>query len=106
MHRTLKAGVMVHRSIGLLIVALLLAVPISAAQQAPVDYASRAKEASFVEKDFAFITGERLRELRINYATWGEPQRDKAGKITNAILLCHGTMGSWRGFASWWAANM
>jgi homoserine O-acetyltransferase len=105
MHRTLKAAVMVHRSIALFILAVLLAVPIATAQQAPVDYASRAKEASFVVKDFAFVTGERLPELRINYATWGEPHRDKAGKITNAILLCHGTMGSWRGFASWWAAN-
>jgi homoserine O-acetyltransferase len=106
MKLTLKAVVIVQQSIALFIVAFFLAGPIAAAQQAPVDYASRAKEASFIAKDFSFVSGERLQELRINYATWGEPHRNKAGKITNAILLCHGTMGSWRAFASWWAAHM
>jgi len=106
MNPTVTAVVMVYRSIALLIVALLLHASIAAAQQTSGDYASRAKESTFVAKDFSFVSGERLAELRINYATWGEPKRDNAGKITNAILLCHGTMGSWRSFAGWWATAM
>jgi homoserine O-acetyltransferase len=106
MNLTLKPAGMVLRSIALLIFVFFL-VTIAAAQQGPVDYVARAKEASFIVKDFSFVTGERLQELRINYATWGEPKRDKAGKIINAILLCHGTTGNWRTFAGgWWAARM
>ena len=97
--------VMVYRSIALFVLAFFLHVPIAAAQTS-VDHASRAKELTFIAKDFSFVSGERLAELRINYATWGEPKRDNAGKITNAILLCHGTMGSWRSFAGWWASAM
>jgi len=80
--------------------ALLIAVPMAVAQQTPPDYTSLAKETNFVLKDFSFVSGERLPELRINYVTWGEPQRDKAGKITNAVLLCHGSTGSWRLFST------
>src|SRR5262245_4499002 len=106
MRLRVTAVVMAFRSIALLIMALCLHLPTAAAQQTPVDYASRAKESTFVAKDFSFVSGERLAELRINYATWGEPKRDSAGKITNAILLCHGTMGSWRSFAGWWTTAM
>src|SRR5262245_6478252 len=101
MNPTVTAAIVVYRSLALLIMALLLHIPTVAAQQTAV-----AKESTFVVKDFGFVSGERLAELRINYATWGEPKRDSAGKITNAILLCHGTMGSWRSFASWWATAM
>jgi len=105
---TLKSWVFVtDRLIAVLLLALLLGAQSAAAQTASVDYVSRAKEASFVAKDFSFVSGEKLPEIRINYATWGEPKKDKSGKITNAVLLCHGTMGNWRGFAAnWWAARM
>jgi homoserine O-acetyltransferase len=90
-----------------LAVVLPLVLTSASAQQAAIDYASRAIEASFVARNFSFGTGERIEELRINYVTWGEAKRDKTGKITNAVLLCHGTMGSWRNFVNpWWAANM
>jgi homoserine O-acetyltransferase len=98
-----RAFVLAIRSI---LWAFLLAAPLAAAQPTSVDYVSQAKETSFVAKDFSFVAGEKLPELRINYATWGEPKKDNSGKITNAILLCHGTMGNWLGFASWWAARM
>ncbi len=79
----------------------------AAAQPAAVDYLSLAKEGSHVVKNFAFASGETLAELRINYATWGAPRRDQAGHITNAILLCHGTTGSWQNFGSpWWSTRM
>src|SRR2546429_3949008 len=79
----------------------------AAAQPAAVDYLSLAKEGSHVVKNFAFASGETLAELRINYATWGAPKRDQAGHITNAVLLCHGTTGSWQNFGSpWWSTRM
>src|SRR5262249_29218335 len=62
---------------------------------------------SYVLKNFTFASGETLAELRINYATWGDPKTDRGGRITNAILLCHGTTGSWQGFGRpWWAAKL
>ncbi len=78
-----------------------------AAQPRGADFVSLAKEGSHLIKNFAFVSGETLPELRINYATWGQPKRDAAGRVTNAILLCHGTTGSWRNFVSpWWATKM
>jgi len=68
---------------------------------------STGKEGSYVIKNFMFKSGETLEELRINYGTWGEPKRDNTGKITNAVLLCHGTNGRWQMFgAPFWASNM
>jgi homoserine O-acetyltransferase len=65
------------------------------------------KEGSYVIKNFKFKSGETLDELRINYATWGEPKRDNTGKVTNAVLLCHGTSGRWQIFgAPFWASTM
>ena len=88
-------------------VVALIGVPGIAAQLAAVDYAALAKEGSYVINNFTFASGERLDELRIQYATWGEPTKDRDGNITNAILLCHGTTGSWQSFARpWWAAKM
>ena len=76
------------------------------AQPSSVDYTSVAKEYSFIIEDFQFAGGDTLQELRINYATWGQPRRDTAGNIVNAVLLCHGTGGSWHSFTDWWATSM
>jgi len=51
-------------------------------------------EGDFVAKDFRFRDGETLAELRLHYATLGKPERDAAGRVTNAVLLLHGTGGS------------
>jgi homoserine O-acetyltransferase len=83
----------------------LLGLPVTLAQPATGDYVALAKENSDVIKNFMFANGETLPELRINYVTWGNPKSDSAGHITNAVLLCHGTAGSWRSFASPWWAN-
>lgn len=37
--------------------------------------------------------GEALPEVVIAYETWGEPRRDEAGRITNAVLLLHALTG-------------
>jgi homoserine O-acetyltransferase/O-succinyltransferase len=51
-------------------------------------------EGEFVAKDFKFRDGESLAELRLHYATLGKPARDAAGRVTNAVILLHGTGGS------------
>lgn len=48
----------------------------------------------FVAKEFKFRDGETLRELRLHYATLGKPIRDATGRVTNAVMLLHGTGGS------------
>lgn len=51
-------------------------------------------ENEFVIHDFHFRSGESLPELRIHYTTLGTPARDASGRITNAVLVLHGTGGS------------
>src|SRR5713101_3109286 len=51
-------------------------------------------EDEFVAKDFKFRDGETMAELRLHYRTLGKPARDAAGRVTNAVLLLHGTGGS------------
>jgi homoserine O-acetyltransferase/O-succinyltransferase len=53
-----------------------------------------------VIKDFRFRTGETLPELKIRYHTLGTPKLDAAGKVTNAVLILHGTGGSGRSFTN------
>src|SRR4051812_25799757 len=49
-----------------------------------------------VVKDFRFRTGETLPELKLHYYTLGQPRRDAAGHVVNAVLLLHGTGGNGR----------
>lgn len=51
-------------------------------------------ESDVVLKDFKFKSGEVLPTLNIHYTAIGKPQRDAAGRVTNAVLLLHGTGGS------------
>jgi homoserine O-acetyltransferase len=57
-------------------------------------------EADFVLKDFKFSTGDTLPELRIHYRTVGQPQRNSAGEVTNAVLILHGTTGQGGNFVT------
>jgi len=57
-------------------------------------------EGDFVLRNFAFRSGETLPELRIHYRTIGAPRRDAAGRVTNAVLITHGTTGSGAQFLS------
>jgi len=68
--------------------ALLALLPLGAAEYpAPV-------EGDFIARDFHFVSGERLAELRIHYRTIGQPERDAHGVVRNAVLILHGTTGS------------
>lgn len=57
-----------------------------------------AKEADAVFRNFTFVSGETLPELKIHYTTLGTPTRDKDGNITNAIMVLHGTGGTGKQF--------
>jgi homoserine O-acetyltransferase len=55
-------------------------------------------EGDYIAHDFHFKSRESLPELRLHYATFGKPERDASGKVTNAVLILHGTGGSGRQF--------
>ena len=52
------------------------------------------QEGDFVTKDFTFRSGQSLAELKLHYRTLGKPVRDAQGRVTNAVLILHGTGGS------------
>lgn len=52
------------------------------------------KQGDYVSRNFRFKSGETLAELRTHYATFGAPVRDASGRVTNAVLLLHGTSGA------------
>jgi len=62
------------------------------AQQAPP------QEGDYIAENFVFHSGETLPELRLHYTTLGEPIRDRQGRVTNAVLILHGTGGTGRAF--------
>ncbi|MFX8668558.1 hypothetical protein ABTM51_20490, partial [Acinetobacter baumannii] len=57
-----------------------------------------AREGDYVARDYRFKDGETLAEARVHYLTLGEPKRDRAGHVTNAVMILHGTGGTGRQF--------
>jgi homoserine O-acetyltransferase/O-succinyltransferase len=51
-------------------------------------------EGDFVAHDFHFHDGEVVPNLRLHYTTLGSPHRDGSGRVTNAVLILHGTGGT------------
>jgi homoserine O-acetyltransferase len=51
-------------------------------------------EGDYTIRDFKFTSGETLPELKIHYRTLGKINKDASGKVTNAVLMIHGTTGS------------
>ena len=74
-----------------IIVFFLVCLAISATRAA--DYPSPT-EGDYTIRDFKFTSGETLPELKIHYRTLGKIDRDANGKVTNAVLVMHGTTGS------------
>jgi homoserine O-acetyltransferase len=66
----------------------------AAAHAATVD--PRPLESDYVIHDFHFASGETLPELRMHYTFLGKPKKDAQGRVTNAVLIMHGTGGSGR----------
>jgi homoserine O-acetyltransferase len=66
----------------------------------PPEARAQADSGSFVMRDFRFASGEVLPELRIHYRTLGHPRTAPGGRVTNAVMILHGTGGSGQGFLS------
>lgn len=47
----------------------------------------------FIVRNFRFVNGETLPEVKIRYRTMGTPLRDAGGRISNAVLVLHGSSG-------------
>jgi len=55
-------------------------------------------QGDYVIRTFEFAGGEVLPELKLHYFTFGTPARDAKGRVTNAVLLLHGTYGKGTNF--------
>jgi len=71
-----------------------LALPVCAATRAQIAAALHVSEADYTVPDFRFNSGQMLPALRLHYTTLGHPRRDASGRVTNAVLILHGTGGS------------
>src|SRR6201996_129310 len=80
------------------VVALLLFASIAKAQT-PINY-PKPVESDYIAKNFVFESGETLPELRVHCITVGQPHKDAAGNINNAVLITHGTTGDSKGLLS------
>jgi homoserine O-acetyltransferase/O-succinyltransferase len=81
-----------------LLAALFLFPSLCQAQTAPPNSKFFPRESDYVLRNFHFKSGETLPELRMHYMTLGKPTRDANGRVTNAVLILHGTGGSGRQF--------
>ncbi len=57
-------------------------------------------EGNFAVSNFQFADGEHLSKLNLHYTTLGQPRRDARGRVSNAVLIMHGTGGSGKQFLS------
>ena len=79
----------------LLAAVLVSAAVVSAQQASPAAGAGLTpKEGDYISRGFHFKSGETLPELRMHYLTFGNPVRDANGRVTNAVMILHGTTGS------------
>src|SRR5579864_5022723 len=87
-------------SVVVLLIASLILASMCVAQQSSSQPAAKLtpQEGDYVSHDFHFKTGETLPELRLHYMTFGKAERDANGRVTNAVLILHGTGGSGRQF--------
>ena len=73
------------------IVLFLLLAP--AAASAAAEYPAPV-QGDYAVKNFVFASGETLPAVSMHYRTIGQPRRNAAGAVTNAVLVLHGTTGS------------
>jgi len=77
----------VAKGVALAAALLIVGTPLVRAYQPPA-------EGEVFLKDFRFASGEVLPLLRVHYRSFGRPDRDEHGNVTNAVLILHGTTGS------------
>lgn len=85
----------------LLLLAALAAQPTAPAPAAPSAAQAKSwptREGDVILKNFRFRSGENLPELRMHYTALGQPHRNSAGVIDNAVMVLHGTGGSGQQF--------
>src|ERR1700693_261158 len=73
------------------VAALCSAATCVSAQVKYTEYTFAPKEGDFVTHDFRFSDGQTLPDVKLHYSTLGTPQHDASGKVTNAVLILHGT---------------
>jgi homoserine O-acetyltransferase/O-succinyltransferase len=78
--------------------AVLLAAAAALSQTTSQAQTPQPTEGDFVTHNFQFRTGESLPELKLHYTTYGKPATDANGKVSNAVLVLHGTTGSGHNF--------
>ncbi|MFZ0415442.1 MAG: alpha/beta fold hydrolase [Candidatus Acidiferrales bacterium] len=84
-----------HLRFFFLILAAALVLPSTTfAQRAASTQAWPTHEGDFVVHNFHFRDGETLPDVRLHYTTLGQPQHDASGRVTNAVLIMHGTGGT------------
>jgi homoserine O-acetyltransferase len=71
--------------------ALSVVTPAGLGQAAPVAWPTA--DGTYTIDHFQFKDGETIEQLRLHYLTLGQPHRDAAGHVDNAVLLLHGTGG-------------
>lgn len=71
---------------------------IPAAPAAPATTNWPTKDGDVTLTDFKFRSGESLARLNMHYTTLGQPHRNAAGEIDNAVMVLHGTGGSGQQF--------
>ncbi len=76
-----------------LCLALVLALPSLRAAEYPTPVPG-----DYTLRNFKFRSGEALPEVRLHYLTLGAPQRNPDGRVTNAVLILHGTTGNGSNF--------
>lgn len=74
--------------------ALLGCLVLPAAAQTPALPYPSPQLGDYALPNFRFASGETLPALKLHYTTLGQPRRDKSGRVTNAVLIMHGTTGA------------
>ena len=82
------------RSINAFLILLSFCVSTAVTQSSPASATPVTAEGDYVLHDFRFSSGETLADLRMHYTTLGKPEKDSSGKVTNAVLILHGTGGT------------
>lgn len=72
--------------------------PALRAQTSANVWASVGTRGDYVVKNFRFVSGDVLPELRLHYTTLGAPRKDAKGMVRNAVLVLHGTGGAGTSF--------
>lgn len=52
------------------------------------------QEGDYVVRDYKFVSGESLSDVKLHYRTIGTARRDAAGRVVNGVLLLQGNTGT------------